>query len=422
MRYNYFKQALASIRQQPVVSVVSIIGTALAILLIMVIVMMDEVKVSSFSPESNRDRWLVYKYGSISHDTWGTEDSSNGPLGFNTVKQVFYPLETPEAVTAFVVHPSEAAFSLPGEGSFGADLRDVDDRFWNVMDFTFIAGKPFTRADFESGIPVVVISEELARKLYKSVDVVGRQLLINHVPYNVCGVVEDVSELADKAYAKAWVPFTTTNVGDFSWCSYMGGLSVIILAENSGDFGKIRDELTENFSKFGDEIKLSGWSFIQRGRPYTQYVAANTPWANLNPDMESVERGKLIVFSILLIVPAINLSNMTHSRLRRRREEIGVRRAFGAKRSAIITDIFIENLIISLIAGVLGLGLSVIFALIWKEGLFGSGRVNLEILIHWSTFGWALLFCFLLNLLSAGMPVWKASRVNVVNALNNKVK
>ena len=35
----------------------------------------------------------------------------------------------------------------------------------------------------------MVISEELARKLYKSVDVVGRQLLINHVPYNVCGVV-----------------------------------------------------------------------------------------------------------------------------------------------------------------------------------------------------------------------------------------
>lgn len=422
MKYNYIKQAIESIRQQPVMSLVSIIGTSLAILLIMVIVMIIEVPVASFSPESNRDRWLVYKYGSITHESWGADDSSNGPLGFNTVKEVFYPLETAECVTAFCVRPSEAAFSLPGTASFGAQLLDVDDRFWNVMDFTFIAGKPFTRADFDSGISVAVLSESVARKLYQSVDVVGREVLINHVPYRVCGVVEDVSELANEAYAQAWVPFTTTNVAAFSWCDYMGSLSVIILAKTPDDFPAIREELKERFDKFGDETKLGGWKFIQRERPYTQTVAANTQGANMNPDMEQVVRSRLIIFSILLIVPAINLSNMTHSRLRRRREEIGVRRAFGARRSSIIREIFIENLVVSLIAGVIGLLLSVIFALIWREGIFGTDNVNLEILIHWSIFGWALLFCFLLNLLSAGIPVWKASRVNVVDALNNKIK
>ncbi len=422
MKYNYFKQALSSIRQQPVMSIVSIAGTALAILLIMVIVMMDEVKVAPFSPESNRDRWLVYKFGSITQENWGVGNSSNGPLGYNTVKEVFYDLETPENVTAFVVNPSEAAFSLPGVPSFGANLRDVDDRFWNVMDFTFIAGKPFSKSDFESEIPVVVLSEDVARKLYRSVDVVGREALINHVPYRVCGVVENVSELADYAYADAWIPFTTTNVANYSWCEYMGALSVIILAKTSGEFQAIRDELDKKFVKFGDLLKLHGWEFIQRERPYTQYVSAYTQWANVGPDMTAVWRQKIIIFSILIIVPAINLSNMTQSRLRRRREEIGVRRAFGARRGTIIKEIFMENFIISLAAGIIGLILSVIFAFICKDNLFGSARVNLDILIHWSTFAWALLFCFLLNLLSAGLPVWKASRVNVVEALNNKTK
>lgn len=422
MKYNYVKQAIASIRQQPVMSIVSIIGTALAILLIMVIVMMDEVRVAPFSPESNRDRWLVYKYGSITHESWGADDSSNGPIGFNTVKKVFYPLETPEDVTAFAVGSSEAAFSLPGRPGFGAQLLDVDDRFWNVMDFTFIAGKPFTRADFDSGISVAVLSEGVARKLYQSIDIVGKEVLINHVPYRVCGVVKDVSELGDEAYAQAWVPFTTTNVAAASWCDYMGSLSVIILAKSPDDFPAIREELDGRFAEFGDEIKMNGWKFLQRDRPYVQSVAANTPWANQMPDMGAVLRNRIIIFAILLIVPAINLSNMTHSRLRRRREEIGVRRAFGARRSSIIKEIFIENLLISLIAGIIGLALSIIFALIWRESIFGTGNVNLEMLIHWSTFGWALLFCFLLNLLSAGIPVWKASRVNVVEALNNKIK
>lgn len=163
-------------------------------------------------------------------------------------------------------------------------------------------------------------------------------------------------------------------------------------------------------------------AFHSNGTPLSQEVSVNTPWANLGPDMGSVYRRKLIVFSILLIVPAINLANMTHSRLRRRNEEIGIRRAFGARRGLILRDIFLENLVITLIAGILGLILSVIFGLIWKENIFGASRVDAGMILHWSTFGWALLFCFLLNFISAGLPSWKASRINVVNALGGKTK
>ena len=65
MKTNYIRQAWVSMRQQPVVSSVSVIGTALAIFLIMIVVMMQEIKTAPYSPESNRDRWLVQRYGSI---------------------------------------------------------------------------------------------------------------------------------------------------------------------------------------------------------------------------------------------------------------------------------------------------------------------------------------------------------------------
>ncbi len=68
MKINYLKPAWGSVRQQPVISAVSMIGTALAIFLIMVVVMIEEVKTASFAPESNRDRWLVQKFGSITND------------------------------------------------------------------------------------------------------------------------------------------------------------------------------------------------------------------------------------------------------------------------------------------------------------------------------------------------------------------
>lgn len=54
---QYFKQALAQLRQHPLISVISIAGTALSIFLIMLVVMLQQVKVAPFSPESNRDRF-----------------------------------------------------------------------------------------------------------------------------------------------------------------------------------------------------------------------------------------------------------------------------------------------------------------------------------------------------------------------------
>lgn len=62
---QYFKQALAQLRQHPLISVISIAGTALSIFLIMLVVMLQQVKVAPFSPESNRDRFLHVHYMSI---------------------------------------------------------------------------------------------------------------------------------------------------------------------------------------------------------------------------------------------------------------------------------------------------------------------------------------------------------------------
>ncbi len=55
------RETIYNLRRQPVVSAVTITGTALSIFLIMVFVMMNQVKVVPFAPESNRDRFLHYK-------------------------------------------------------------------------------------------------------------------------------------------------------------------------------------------------------------------------------------------------------------------------------------------------------------------------------------------------------------------------
>ena len=101
MNKLYFKQALAQLRQQPIISAVSIIGTALAIFLIMLVVMMQQVKTAPFAPESNRDRFLHVSWASIKHKNWGANASSNGSWAAQTLNEIYKPLESAEAVSIY---------------------------------------------------------------------------------------------------------------------------------------------------------------------------------------------------------------------------------------------------------------------------------------------------------------------------------
>ena len=92
-------------------------------------------------------------------------------------------------------------------------------------------------------------------------------------------------------------------------------------------------------------------------------------------------------------------------------------------------QILMENLIVTLLAGAVGLLMSVVLAYWGGQFLFAQSYqnsvvppiVDTSMLIHASTFGYALMFCFILNLLSTGLPAWMASRINIVTALGGKL-
>lgn len=425
---NILKTTWGAFKQQPVLSIISVIGTALAIFLIMVVVMMQQVKVAPFAPESNRDRMLHNRYASVAQID-NEKYQSNGPMSWDHIKQVFMSMTTPEAVAVYTAFSTTGNLSLPNEVPLAVDYIGVNDQFWKVFDFTFIDGKPFDEATFNANIPVIVITESVAKKLFGTTEVTGRSIDFDHVPYTVAGVVKDVSSLATTAYAQAWPNLSSTVEFASVWNGNIGGyLAATILAKSRDDFDAVRAEYNKSINAYNTTLKESGQEVITRNRPYDQEKDACGQAANIEPDVEGARRTRWIIYAILLIVPAVNLSSMTESRLRQRVAEIGVRRAFGAKRSEILGGLITENLLITLAAGIIGWVLSIVFAYLSSSFLFAqpfTSTVNpasLEIgmLVQPSTFLWALLFCFVLNLISSGIPAFRASRSNIVNSLSNR--
>lgn len=427
---QYFNQAIAQLRQHPLISLVSVLGTALAIFLIMLVVMMQQVKVASFAPESYRDRFLHASFMSISNKEWGEGNTSNGPMSEKTAQACFKALTLPEAVTIYSCMVVSTPVSMPGSPALSADFRQTDDAYWQVFDFTFTDGKPYDRATFDANRPVAVMTESIARKLFGTIKVAGREFLLNHAPYRVAGVVKDVSPLANTAYGQVWVPYTSTDLTKEVWDDgHMGMMSVTLLARSRDDFDAIRAECTKLQQQYNALLKENGYELNYRNRPYDQEKQSISYAVNSEADLSAARRQRIVVFAILLLVPAINLSSMTHSRLRQRVAEIGVRRAFGSTRMEMMGQIITENLVVTLMAGVIGLLFSVAFAYWGNDILFAqpfsdtlnAPDVSLSILLHTSTFVYALGFCFVLNLLSSGLPAWRASRTSIVNAIGGKI-
>lgn len=424
---NKLKQIWYDLRQQPVISSVTIIGTALAIFLVMAVFMIQQIKVTPFAPESNRDRVL---YGINIHSQsigdGGQSESSSTEMAYDMSKKLYGDLEGIEKLSYTTFYPYSAELRVKNKTPFDADIRRTDEVFWQIFDHTFVEGKPYTQAEVDARKNVAVISESTAESLFGKGSAVGKEIYVNWTPYIISGVVKDHSKIATQAYAQIFIPFF--NRYNFNEDGIHGSSSVVMLVEDGYSKDKVREQVKNRYSAINSELKDENTELVYHEAPYDQYTIANgLAGSNNTPDTSSSERMRLYLYIMLLLIPAINLSSMTHSRLHQRISEFGVRRAFGCTRMKIIADILAENFIITLIGGVIGLLLSVILMMTFSGLTGGSfldmmggdkGTATLPMLFQWSTFLYALLFCFVLNLISASVPAWIASRVNPAEAIN----
>lgn len=419
------KETIYNLRHQPVVTVVTVTGTALSIFLIMVFVMMNQVRVAPFAPESNRDRFLHYNWLSFKHESWSEGSDSNGPMAWKVVNDLFYTFKSPEAVAAYTSSTDVKSVGIQGEKTFAADVRETNSGYFDVFDFSFVSGRPFSREEEDAGLPLAVIDTNVARTLFGTEQAEGKRFQINGGDYSVVGVVRPVSPIADRAYAHVWINTQSTDMPSSTWAEIGGSYTVTMLVPDGKTAGEVKGDFNRHFEAYNSGLGKSGWTIINRNRPYTQEKLAMSDFANVEPDLETYRKTGYTIYAILLLVPAINLAGMTHSRMRRRVGEIAVRRAFGATRFRIFSDIITENMLITLAGGLIGLLLSLLAAFGFGNVLFAMNynyslspvSVNPSMLLQWSTFGWALLFCFILNLLSAGLPAIQMSRIGLVNSL-----
>lgn len=306
---QYIKQSIQMLKENRLVSVISIAGTAISIAMIMVVVLVFQIQFANFYPENNRDRMMYVDSGTEVKTSNGWNRGNMSP---EAVKECFYSLEIPEAVSGYAMQLKP--LSIPGKRMYkGYQIKYTDTGFWKVFSFRFLTGKPFTQADFDSGITQAVVSESVARKLYGTTDVVGKTVIIDLTAYTVCGVVKDVSRAADTAFGDVWVPYTTDRIlmTNTSSENMAGWFSICLLAKDSRDFEAIRHELLKQIERYNGMKQDAKINFFEN--PITRFDIAIGSIGQRKVDVKDylLETGSLLLF--LLLVPALNLLGVTQS-------------------------------------------------------------------------------------------------------------
>ena len=430
----YIKQAWRLIRQERLFSFVYIIGTGLAITLVMLLSIVFYVKIAPVYPESNRDRTLVLRYGKVNHEGGGYSSSC---ISNRLIQDVIMPTDGLEAVA--MTRDRESTFiQMESSPSQLPTVRmAVNDGFWKVFSFRFLEGKPFDEADVKAALPVVVISDQLAHRLFGEQEAVGKMLSVNFEEFRVVGVVEEASYLHDRVYSQIWYPYTYDKDWEASEISNeernpgLGWFYCYPLVEDGLSVEKERERLRQRLTVYGNSLG-DDREFSTCGAPDLHWESIFRYHSGVELDIAGEITRYAIIFFFLLLVPAVSLSGLADSRMERRLAELGVRRAFGARKGVLISQVLVENLLYTLLGGVAGLLFSFIAAEFAKPWIFkiGSGFIDaipdgvdvslpLDGLFNPIVFALALLVCFLLNLMSALMPALRASSRPITDSLNS---
>lgn len=409
----YFKQAWQLMKQNRFFSAVYIIGTGLAISMVMVLAVVYHIRTANIAPEVHRDRMAyINQISYVYNEGKGTYNSS---LGIRYVKEVIQTLKTPEAI----VITTAPLFQFFQGGEMFASVPGIDEQpkilymgcnpaFWQVYDFRFLYGKPFTEADFESGVRTVVLSHSIARQFFGKEDVIGQTIQLNEVEYRICGVVEDVSGTLEDTYAQVWIPYTSmSSLANESVSERevtVGKLQANILLRNKKDLPAVQAELDQAVKRYN--------TTLAEGEVKNAMIQPTT--FTIMGVSSSKAYGAIALFLLLfLLVPALNISGLNASHIQDRMEEIGIRKAFGAPRGTLFGQIFIENLLLMFPGSLAGLLFSYGLVSLYKNILLASSyqtmisgvgetiTLSVGMLMNWQVFLSAIVVCLVLNLLSS---------------------
>jgi putative ABC transport system permease protein len=308
-----------------------------------------------------------------------------------------------------------ALTSVPGVEAVSPEVRDRNQILanglnWNtqvmgespeypqIRNWNMASGSMFGDADVRSVAKVAVIGKTVVDQLFPDSDPVGQTLRIRDIPFKIVGVLEakGFNLFGQDQDDTVVIPYTS-HMKRVSRRTFVN--SILVQAANNASIAKVQQDITD--------------SMLTRHRGEQDFTVRTQ--LELAQAMTATSKVMSILLaaiaSVSLIVGGIGIMNIMLVSVTERTREIGIRMAVGARGGDILVQFLVEAVTLSLIGGLIGIGLGV-----------GASKIVSSIM-SWPTLtpvSWVIIASLssgLVGIVSGFYPAWKASKLDPIEAL-----
>ena len=314
----------------------------------------------------------------------------------------------------------------------------VSANYFDVLGVQPLRGRMLSAGDdaVPGGSPVVVISHGLwQRRFNADPDLIGKTVSLNGYPLTVVGVAPPrYTGMFRGLSSEVWLPSMMLPLVDPAsgkgrltsrgsrWLILVGRLKPGVTVEQARTrFDLLTREMQANHPE--------EWKAWQPHKGYIRELFVTVfpeSATRIHPEMHSAAYALAAllaaVVNLVLAIACMNLANMLLARAVVRRKEIAIRLAMGAGRMRIIRQLITESILLSLIAGVAGVALTVwlLDILVATMPALPEGiRVALDLRPDWRVFAYAAVFSTVTGVLFGLAPALKSSRTEVSTVLKD---
>jgi putative ABC transport system permease protein len=347
-------------------------------------------------------RYPGFQAGNITRETWRE---------WRRRPRISY--EDARAVTAAISVPFVAAWESSARAAVeyeGLEVRDVEvtgatEDYFRVKEWEFAQGRPFSQQEARAGQPVAVLGQELAERLFRGADPLGRSVKIRGMPYRVIGIVESQGNLFGLSLDKFVVAPAISPVKRFV------------------NPPRVIDALVVKTRTLEDlDVAMGEAEAVMRTRRHVRPsedgpFALETAdavldfWDNINRVLMMALPG---LVSISLVVGGIVIMNIMLMSVSERTREIGIRKSLGARRRDILRQFLVESATLAIVGAAIGIG----------TGLGAAGIVQATTFLPARVAPWSMVVGVLLGAgvgIAAGLyPASRAARLDPVVAMRSE--
>lgn len=303
-----------------------------------------------------------------------------------------------------------------GQSSGSYHVKGVTPAYFQIETQNILFGRPLNEIDERERRKVCTIGKDINETLFHNGDPCGKYLRVNGLYYQIVGVTKSRSNVINingRSDESVFIPFSTLqqslNVGDEIFLlaiSVLPSYDVEAVLQQSKQIIFRQNEIAPDDPQALGVVNLA-----------EMFGTFTLLFLGINILVWIVGLGTLLA-------GIIGVSNIMMVTVKERTKEIGVRRALGAKPANIISQVMSESLMLTTMAGMLGLSLGVFLldlvsrflTAAYPDGdvMIKDPSVNIQTAV-------AATFILLLSGLLAGLiPAWRAMQIKAIDALRDE--